>query len=385
MIYLDNAATTQMTESVIEAVESAMQCDYGNPGTLYDIGKRAKELVQKARGQVAGRMNAEENQIIFTSGGSESNAMVFFGVADWMKNNGKNTVIVSAIEHESVLKSAKAVCDRNGFQLLELGVNRYGNADLKQLSEFLEKNAVGLVSIMYMNNEIGTENLSLPEIAVMCHKYGALLHTDCVQAFGCLKTDVRELKCDFLSVSSHKINGPKGVGALYAADKTILHPLIYGGDAQEFGLRGGTENVPGIVGFGVACAEIGGISFCDLSLAFWNAIYTSASEQGIEDRFYTNGYGIGKIISLTVEGVDNETLTLLLNSRSICVGTGSACNTKEIRVSHVLKAIGVSDEDAMSTIRISFSRHNTTAEAITAAHEIVKCAKLLLDSGSKEI
>lgn len=383
MIYLDNAATTPMTENVIKAVESAMRCDYGNPGTLYDIGKRAKELVQKARRQVARRMNAEDNQIIFTSGGSESNAMVFFGITDWMKNSGKDTVVISAIEHESVLKSARAMCDRNGFRLLKLGVDQYGDVDLKQLSEFLKKNAVGLVSIMYMNNEIGTENLSLPEIATVCHKYGALFHTDCVQAFGCLKTDVLELKCDFLSVSSHKINGPKGVGALYAADKTILRPLVYGGDAQESGLRGGTENVPGIVGFGVACAEMGGISFCDLSLAFWNAMYTSASKQGIEDHFHVNGGCIGKIISLTVKGVDNEALTLLLNSRNICVGTGSACNTKEIRVSHVLKAIGVSDEDAMSTIRISFSRYSTMTETIMAAQEIVECAKLLLDSGRK--
>lgn len=388
MIYLDNAATTPISEAVLKAMEPVMREDYGNPGTIYDLGMRAKKLVSEARRQVAKCLHAEENQIIFTSGGSESNATVFFGLADWMRSSGKDTVVVSAIEHESVLKSAEAVCMKYGFHLLKLEADSLGIVNFNQLLGYLRAYSVGLVSVMFMNNEIGAVNWKINEMASVCHEHGALFHTDCVQAFSCLELNVGKLDCDFLSVSSHKIHGPKGVGALYAKDERLLSPLIYGGGGQEFGLRGGTENVPGVVGFGAACQELSSMLCDDFNIVFrlhdhfTETLYDAAIDAGMERRFRINGAS-HKIISLTVKGVDNESLVTLLNSNGVCAGTGSACNTREVEVSHVLRAIGLDDEAAMSTIRISFSRYNTEKEAMSAAREIVRCTKFLLEIGGE--
>lgn len=396
MIYLDNAATTPMSPGVLEAVAKAMQEDFGNPGTLYPIGRRAKELVSKARRQVADLIGTQEDRIIFTSGGSESNATVFFGVADWMKKNMKNAVVVSAIEHESVLKSAQAMCMKYGFHLHILEVDSLGYVNDHRLRDILSREAVGLVSVMYMNNEIGTVQRSMHEIADQCRLHGALFHTDCVQALGGIPVNTEELACDFLSMSSHKLCGPKGVGALYVSARAsqlgVPTPLVYGGQNQESGLRGGTENVPGIVGFGRACEEAkagmeeGALSkvrhLCD---RFVNCLMQETEKCGIRNRFSRNGgrYA-GKICSLTIAGIDNESLALLLGSRGICIGTGSACSSREVTPSHVLKAIGLSDEAAMSTIRISFSPHNTFQDAETAAQEIAQCCRILLDASRPE-
>lgn len=396
MIYLDNAATTPMSPGVLEAVAKAMQEDFGNPGTLYPIGRRAKELVAKARRQVADLIGTQEDRIIFTSGGSESNATVFFGVADWMKKNMKNAVVVSAIEHESVLKSAQAMCMKYGFHLHILEVDSTGYVNYPQLLGILSREAVGLVSVMYMNNEIGTVQRSMDKVAEQCRLHGALFHTDCVQALGSIPVDAEKLACDFLSMSSHKLCGPKGVGALYVSKRAagfgVPTPLIYGGQNQESGLRGGTENVPGIVGFGRACEEAkaameeGAFSNVrHLYDRFINCLTMEAEKYGIRNRFSHNGCSDGgKICSLTITGVDNESLALLLGSKDICVGTGSACSSREVTPSHVLKAIGLSDEAAMSTIRVSFSTHNTLRDVKTAAQEIARCCHLLLNAPRPE-
>lgn len=393
MIYLDNAATTQMSPGVLKAVTNVMLEDYGNPGTLYDLGKRAKGLISHARKQVADCIGAREDQIIFTSGGSESNATVIFGVADWMKENEKDTVVVSAIEHESVLKSAEAMCMKHGFHLHILRVDSTGHIDTAELQEVLHTKNVGLVSVMYVNNEIGTVQHDMSKIAGLCHKNGALFHTDCVQALGCIHIDVAEMQCDFLSMSAHKIHGPKGVGGLYvsnfAKDVNAIDPLVYGGSNQEFGLRGGTENVPGAVGFGVACEEIqdGDETFdgmiCSLSYPFICALNRASDENGLSTRLTVKvASETWKIISITIRGVDNEALAMLLNKRGICVGTGSACNSRSVESSHVLKAVGMSKDDAMSTIRVSFSKYNSAEEVETAANEIVLCSALLLGISS---
>ena len=410
MVYLDNAATTQMSQKVLAAVESVMVEDYGNPGTIYDIGKRAKSLVEESRRRVAHCIGASEGNIVFTSGGSESNAMVFFGIADWMLEQGKTTIAVSAIEHESVLKSAEAVCMKYGFHLYKIGVDRNGFVDMAQLIGILSTEPVGLVSIMYMNNETGTVQGNMKKIADACHHSGAFFHTDCVQALSSIPIDVQKLDCDFLSMSSHKIHGPKGVGALYISDRVLgidaVAPLIYGGAGQEFGLRGGTENVPGVYGFGVACEDVeldlqgdayglfrGNKYVFDLCCAFCRGMVSQMrksekqpciSLNGCEERLEGKKASSGKILSITIQGVDNEALAIMLNERGICVGTGSACRGMEVTPSHVLKAIGLSDKDAMSTIRVSFSRFNTPEEVQNAAVEIVKCCEVLRKIGQAE-
>lgn len=393
MIYLDNAATTQMSPGVLETVTNAMREDYGNPGTLYDIGKRASNLVSNAREQVADCIGARKDQIIFTSGGSESNATVIFGVAGWMKDNEKDTVVVSAIEHESVLKSAEAMCMKHGFHLHILGVDSAGHVNTAELQEILQAKNVGVVSIMYANNEIGSVQQNIDKIACLCHENGALFHTDCVQALGSVRINVSEMQCDFLSMSAHKIHGPKGVGGLYvsdlAKDSGAIDPLVWGGNDQEFGLRGGTENVPGIVGFGAACAEIDdsdkmfNCMVYNLLYPFVCALKMEANKNGISDRLIVNPViETWKIVSVTIRGIDNEALAMLLSQKGICVGTGSACNSRSVESSHVLRAVGMSEDDAMSTIRISFSKYNSTKEVETAANEIVSCSSLLLSMSS---
>lgn len=390
MIYLDNAATTQMSPGVLEVVTKAMQEDYGNPGTLYDLGKHARASVENARKQVADVIGAQDRQIVFTSGGSESNATVFFGIADWMKKNMKNTVVVSAIEHESVLRSAEAVCMKYGFHLYKIAVDASGCVNVQQLQDILNRESVGLVSVMYMNNEIGTVQPNMNRIINLCRERGAFFHTDCVQALGSIPIDVSLLPCDFLSVSAHKIHGPKGVGALYVSDRVrhsgVLTPLIYGGQGQESGLRGGTENVPGIVGFGQACEEMK-ISMASGAAAkvfylcerFIDRLKVEMEQCGLGGRLCINGdIQAGKICSVTITGIDNEALALLLDSNGICVGTGSACSSMEVTPSHVLKAIGLSDDAAMSTIRVSFCASNTHAEVSEAARKIAECCRLLM-------
>lgn len=370
LIYLDNAATTPISPGVRRAVIEAMNDDYGNPGALYSIGRNAKEKVDAARKNVADSMKAEPGNIIFTSGGSEANSLVFSGTAEYLKSQGKDTIVVSAIEHDSVLRAAESVCIKHGFHLIKMGVSNAGTVSIEELETVLNENGncVGLVSIMYVNNEIGSVN-PIDEIGALCKRYGSLFHTDCVQAFGFEDIDVEKFGCDFLSVSSHKIHGPKGVGALYVSDTVknygILNPIIFGGSGQEFGLRGGTENVPGIVGFGEACREISDCDrkhIIDMATTFVQDFIEEMSAKGLCHLVSFNGYnpGVGtKTLSITLHGIDNDTALIALDRKGICIGTGSACRSLEVTPSHVLKAIGLSDEDAMSTIRVSFSKNST--------------------------
>lgn len=388
-IYLDNAATTVISQDVKDAVNSAMQEGYGNPGTLYLCGRNAKNAVERARQCVAESMNARPENIIFTSGGSEANSTVFFGIADYMKSHKKDTIIVSAIEHDSVLKAAESVCMKLGFHLIKLGVSKEGTVSVDDLENLLKRNGsrVGLVSIMYVNNEIGSVNHNIDMFGQVCKKYVALFHSDCVQAFGFKDIDVKKIGCDFLSVSSHKIHGPKGIGALYVSDsvlaENILEPIIYGGAGQEFGLRGGTENVPGIVGFGQACLDLKESSCQDISKVacrFLTEFLQGMKQAGLLSIVSLNGCNAEactKILSITIHGIDNETLALAMDKNGICIGTGSACRSHEVTPSHVLKAIGLSDDDSMSTIRVSFSRYSTTDEAIDAARTLVSICEML--------
>lgn len=390
MIYLDNAATTQIHPEVLEEMMPYLKEHYGNAGTLYSLGRTSAGAVDKSRRRVASLINAEPEEIIFTSGGSEANSMVFNGVKDYLKAIGKTHIVVSAIEHDSVLKAAKNLI-KDGFDITFLNVDSTGMIKWSMLEKLLKRGDVGLVSIMHANNEIGTEN-PVYLIGKLCREYDALFHTDCVQSLGSKVVNAKEIQCDFLSVSSHKIHGPKGIGALFVSknlsslDQGVFEPLIHGGIAQEFGLRGGTENVAGIVGFGKAC-EIIETNFGNLSAAvsflrelFYSTLVSKFESYGVLEYFSANGdkkHNTGKVLNVRFEDVDAETLVLLLDARGICVSAGSACRSHESKPSHVLTGIGLTDDEARDSVRVSFSIFNTAEEVKYAAEVVSECVMTL--------
>lgn len=384
MIYLDNASTTKIDPSVLDAMMPFLTDEYGNPGTIYGLGRRAKEAVEKARAQVAKFIGAKPEQIIFTSGGTEANNMVFSSLLSFLEQSEKTHVITTSSDHVSVLDSARNLCIKRGFDLTELQVNHQGCVELGNIKSELRENT-GLVSIMYMNNETGSEN-PVEEIGAMCRERGILFHSDCVQAAGCCKLDVEKMNCDFLSLSSHKIHGPKGVGALYVRDISLIIPMIRGGSAQEFGMRGGTENVAGIVGFGAACELMNerlheiDVHNSMLKQIFYNVLEESLKAQGLQNVLHVNGDLIikhGKTINIRFDDVDGETLLLMLDAKGIYVSAGSACHSHESKPSHVLLAMGIDPEDARNSIRVSFSKMNTEAEVKYAAGVIANCVATL--------
>lgn len=385
MIYLDNAATTQIDPEVLEAMMPYLTNEYGNPGSLYSHGRKAREAVENARKQVAAFLNAEPEQIIFTSGGTEANNMVFTITQHLLEKSGRKRVAFTAIEHDSVIKAARRMKIKHGFDVVKIPVNSAGCASHMALSDYYINDSMGLISMMFSNNEIGVLNL-VHMISEKCHEHGILFHTDCVQAAGYNVLDVKRIGCDFMTISAHKIHGPKGVGALYVKNPRDIEPLILGGANQEFGLRGGTENVAGIIGFGKACevsmsnhAEIVE-KIISLRYEFISAFMNRMNMYGLKNLVALNGDSYsGKTINLRVDGIEAETLLLMLDGIGVCISSGSACNSLESMPSHVLKAIGLSDTQAASSFRVSFSKMNTEEEVVSAANSIADCISLLLE------
>lgn len=384
MIYLDNAATTKIHPDVLKEMMPYLTEEYGNAGTKYSIGTKAYNAILKARRQVAEFIQASPDQIIFTSSGSEANNLAINGSLKYISKKGKNRILVSSVEHDSILKTVDTINKRNDFSVGYIHVNKEGKIDVAELMNQLSKNDVGLVSVMYENNETGAVN-PVSQVGLLCKRYKTLFHTDCVQAAGWLPIDVDEFNCDLLSISSHKIHGCKGVGALYVRNKKILTPQIRGGANQEFGYRAGTENVAGIVGFGAAC-ELARERLRDMSReynlkwVFWNKLSEEADKLGIKDIIHINATPVderSKTLSIRFDGVDSETLLLLLDVYGICVSAGSACKSHETKPSQVLMEI-MSEEEARSTIRVSFSTMNTEEEVVEAAETIVGCVSLLV-------
>lgn len=380
MIYLDNAATTKIDSNVLEKMLPYLKDNYGNAGSLYELGRKSAAAIQTARSQVASLINAKAEQIVFTSGGSESNNMVIKGVARRLINSGKYVIITSNIEHDSIINATNSISDE--FYIRRVPVNPDGAVKLKALSEMLTPQ-VGLVSIMFVNNEIGSIN-PVKEIAKMCREHGILFHTDCVQAVGTIPVDVEDIGCDFASISSHKIHGPKGIGALYIRDKSSIAPLICGGANQEFGFRGGTENVAGIVGFGEACALVKRRLETDAAIIQRNSeiFYKTLTD------ILTKKYGesmvklncekhIGKILNIQVKDIDADSLILLLDAGEVCVSAGSACRSHESLASRVLLAVGLSPDEARNSVRVSFSSDISEDEARDAAAIMADCISLL--------
>ena len=384
LIYLDNAATTPIDPGVYNAMLPWLNWGsdgYGNAGSLHSIGRRAKQAVENARVQVAEFIGSEPEQIIFTSGGTEGNNLVFLGLEDHLRKVNRKKLLVSAIEHDSVLNAANAMQIKRGFHVCKIPPCLDGRVVFEDAACLLD-GSVGLVSVMLSNNETGVFNPDVPWIAAESHRCGALFHTDAVQAAGFEKLDVEKLDCDFMTISSHKIHGPKGIGAVFAKDPSLLSPVLYGGSNQEFGLRGGTENVAGIVGFGKACE----IAKRDLEknrahIEHVAMVFMTILSQRIGYCCVKNGLPdiVGnKTVSLRFEGIDAETLLLALDSCGVCASAGSACNSVDLVPSHVLMAMGLNAEEAKSSVRFSFSKMTSSCDAAAAANIVANCVDRLL-------
>lgn len=394
MIYLDNSATTPIHPEVLKAMMPYLKGGYGNAGAVYRIGRESAKAIQKAREQVAQLFNASADQIVFTSGGSEGNNMVFsYGMKCMLEERGKKHVVISQIEHDSVYEAATHMFKPSGkvnikddFYTQLIHTKSDGTVDVKHLEALLDEDeSIGLVSVMYVNNETGAVN-PINHIGEICRDRGILFHTDCVQAAGCHPIDANIIGCDFATISGHKIYAPKGIGAIYIKDKTLARSLIYGGTNQEFGLRGGTENVASIVGLGKACdlicSDFGTqrVTISLLKRLFYENMISYLKELNLEDRIHVNGASVGdvgKTLNLRVEDIDSETLLLMLDANGVCISAGSACHSHRSEPSRVLTAMGLSDDEARDSVRISFSSTNTPAEIEEAAAIFSSCIKTL--------
>ena len=356
IVYLDNNATTPLHPEVIKELTESFNL-FGNPSSMHFFGREAAGRVEWAREQIARLINADEDEIIFTAGGSESNNMVLkqFLVSSSLKT--RNKVITSVIEHPSVLETVKEL-GKEGFEAVFIGVDSKGRIKIDELEKEVDEKTA-LVSIMLANNEIGTIE-DIKTISTIAHKYGALMHTDAVQALGKIKVDVKELGVDYLSFSGHKFYGPKGVGGLYIKKGLHISSLIHGGH-QEKGLRAGTINGPGIAGVGKA-AELAGI---ELEVEMRKtAVMRDRLEAGLLAAIpdiEVNGDADNRLpgtLDISFPGAEGESILLYLDLAGVAVSTGSACATGSLEPSHVLLATGVDIENAHGSIRFSFGRFN---------------------------
>lgn len=367
-IYADNAATTSLAPAVLEEMMPYLTTEYGNASSLYDFGGRAKAAVTTARERIATAIGALPNEIYFTGGGSESDNWAIKGVAEAMAKKGKKHIISTAFEHHAVLHCLERL-EKNGFAVTLLPVHENGIIRLEELEAAIREDTA-LVTVMYANNEIGTIQ-PIAEIGAICKKHGVLFHTDAVQAVGNLPIDVKAEQIDLLSMSSHKFHGPKGVGALYIRRGVILPNLIDGG-AQERGKRAGTENTAGIVGMGRAL-ELA-VSTMEARSRKLTAIRDHIMDEALRiERSRVNGdreHRLPGNVSLCFEGVEGESLLLMLDLKGICASSGSACTSGSLDPSHVLLSIGLPHEIAHGSLRLSFSDENTMEDADTILAEL---------------
>jgi len=363
LIYMDNSATSPVNPEVLEAMLPYFNEEYGNASTLYTLGVEAKKAVDKARQQVAELINAEVDEITFTSGGSESDNMIIKGVALKEKQkateeNPRNHIITSTIEHPAVLETCKFL-EKFGYEVTYLPVGESGIIDLEDLENAIKDSTI-LISIMHSNNEIGSIQPT-KEIGEIAHKHDVLFHSDAVQSAGKIPVDVKDQNIDLLSISAHKINGPKGVGAVYIRKGVYLEVLIHGG-GQEKGLRSGTENVPGIVGLGKA-AEIAKNNLKEnmehnrqirdeLIEKVTSTIKDSYVNGSLENRLPNN-------VHFRFSGIEGESLILRLDKKGINGATGSACSTHDLKGSHVLAAIGIKPALSHGSLRLSIGPENS--------------------------
>lgn len=355
-IYMDNSATTPVRKEVVEEMIPYLTENFGNPSSIYDLGKTSKHAVEKARKRVAYAIGAEENEIYFTSGGTESDNWAIKGIAFANRNKGKH-IITSSIEHHAVLHACKWL-EGQGFEVTYLPVDKYGMVSPEDLKNAIRDDTI-LISIMLANNEIGTIQ-PVDEIGKIARENRIYFHTDAVQAIGHVPIDVQKMNIDLLSLSGHKFQGPKGCGALYIKKGTKIETLLHGG-AQERKRRAGTENVPAIAGLGKAIElAVGEIGESDKTLL-------EMRERLIKDllkipKTHLNGHPIKRLannVNVTFEYIEGESLLLLLNAKGVFASTGSACNSSSLEPSHVLTACGVPHEIVHGSLRLSLGKMNT--------------------------
>ena len=374
-IYVDNAATTKTSRTAIDAMLPYFDKIYGNPSSLHSVGQAAADALRKAREEAAEVLGCEPSEITFTSGGSEADNQALVSAAAIGARKGKKHIISTAFEHHAVLHTLKKL-EKEGFEVTLLEVHENGMVSARQVADAIREDTC-LVTVMYANNEIGSIQ-PIAEIGAVCREKGVIFHTDAVQAVGHIHINVKEENIDMLSLSAHKFHGPKGVGLLYARRGIRLTNIIEGG-AQERGKRAGTEDIPGIVGMVAALKE-----------ANANIDANAAKVSALRDRLIA---GLGKIphsalngdrtrrlpgnVSFCFEGIEGESLLLLLDAKGICASSGSACTSGSLDPSHVLLAIGRPHEVAHGSLRLTLSEENTQEEIDYIIEETTKVVKYL--------
>ena len=356
-VYADNAATTPIDRRVLDKMLPFLTTEYGNASTLYQLGKSSHLALEEARKEIALTLNADPSEIFFTGGGSESDNMALRGAMKSPQAKGRKHMITSTIEHPAILRTAEAL-EKEGYKVTYLPVDSTGKVRLTDLEAAITEDTA-LVSIMFANNEVGTIN-DIAEIGALCRSKGVLFHTDAVQAFGHVPVDVKAMNIDVLSLSGHKINAPKGVGAIYIRKGVMLTPVITGG-GQEKGRRSGTENIAGIVGLGEAARlkrehlqqemeYVGGLSrkLIDGVMQFPQTILTGHPTDRLPGT-----------CSFCINAIEGESLVLLLDMHGICASTGSACSTGSLDPSHVLLGLGLPHEIAHGSLRLTLGTQNT--------------------------
>lgn len=376
-IYVDNAATTKTSRTAIEAMLPYMDKIYGNPSSLHSVGQAAADALRKAREEAAEVLGCEPNEITFTSGGSEADNQALVSAAAIGARKGKKHIISTAFEHHAILHTLKKL-EKEGFEVTLLDVHENGMVSAQEVADAIREDTC-LVSVMYANNEIGSIQ-PIAEIGAVCKEKGVIFHTDAVQAVGHVHINVKEENIDMLSLSAHKFHGPKGVGLLYARKGVRLTNIIEGG-AQERGKRAGTENIPGIVGMVAALKEAN--ANIDANAEKVSALRDRLIE-GLEKIPHSalNGDRTKRLpsnVSFCFEGIEGESLLLLLDAKGICASSGSACTSGSLDPSHVLLAIGRPHEVAHGSLRLTLSEENTQEEIDYIIEETTKVVKYLRD------
>jgi len=379
-IYLDHAATTPMHPQVWDAMHPYMTQHFGNPSSVHSFGRQARNALEKAREQIAAFIGADPAQLVFTSGGTEADNLAIIGVAMANQERGKH-LITTQVEHHAVLHAC-AYLEKLGFEVTYLPVDTFGMIRIEDVKAAVRPDTI-LVTVMYGNNEVGTIQ-PIAEIGQYVRERQIYFHTDAVQAIGSMPINVRELPVDMLSLSAHKINGPKGVGALYLARHVRFHPHLHGG-SQERKRRAGTENVAGIVGF----AEAVRITAEQLDerrehyLTMRQAMLDVWEQAGI--TFHVNGHPerfLPHILNVSFPGTDTETMLLNLDLAGIAAASGSACTSGSLELSHVLQAMCLADELSASAIRFSFGTSNTVEEVTRAAEKTASIVQRLVQKAN---
>lgn len=366
-IYADNSATTKVRPEVVSIMVDVLQENFGNPSSLHSYGKNAKKILNDSRKNIASLINANEDEVIFTSGGTESNNLVILGLVKMFPD--KKHLITTKIEHSSV-KEPFEYLEKNGWDVTWLDVDKKGFIDLEQFKSKIKENTL-LVSIIHANNEIGTIQ-DIKSISSICKEKKVLFHSDCIQSFGKILIDVKELNVDFISLSGHKIYGPKGIGALYIKSSENINSLLIGG-GQENGLRPGTENLPGIAGFGVAAKLLKDemnfnseklkqlqLSLMEKFVKIEGLVLTGPGVDDLEQRLPGH-------VSVCVKDIEGESLVLQMDLKGIAVSSGSACSSqkkdKAVEPSYVIKALGLPKDYEKGSLRITFGMENTLEDS----------------------